>query len=74
MERELSGMKKENIAQSLAYTNIKVKKFLLLTFSFWRRYKILRIFGFWLKMQALLLSKALKIQQDSEDEKNEAII
>jgi hypothetical protein len=26
MERELSGMKKQHIAGSLAYTNIKVKK------------------------------------------------
>jgi hypothetical protein len=70
LEADISGYCRQHIVGSLFYSNFKVK-FLSLGFFFCDEAKFSDE-GFFL--QSMLLSKALRMQQDLEDKKNEIII
>jgi hypothetical protein len=70
LETDISYYRRQHIVGSLFYSNFKVRpssRFLLP--SWW-----IECFNFTFVLQSMLLSKALKMQQDTEDRKNEVII
>jgi hypothetical protein len=71
LEVDISGYQPQHIVGSLFYSNFKVK-FLLLGFFYFcdeTKFSDANLF-----LQSMLLSKALRMQQDLEDNKNEIII
>jgi hypothetical protein len=71
LEADISGYRRQHIVGSLFYSNFKVKFFCPNFFYFCDE---ARFFDVNLFIQSMLLSKALRIQQDLEDKKNEIII
>jgi hypothetical protein len=71
LEANISGYQRQHIVGSLFYSNFKVK-FLLLDFFYFC--DEVRLSDVSLFLQSMLLSKALRMQQDLEDKKNEIII
>jgi predicted ABC-type exoprotein transport system permease subunit len=71
LEKDISCYRRQHIIDSLFYSNFKVKLLckLPLLSSCCFRYSNFNSF-----LQSLLLSKALKMQQDDEDRKNEIIV
>jgi hypothetical protein len=70
LETDISCYRRQHIVGSLFYSNFKVRpssRFLLP--SWW-----IECSNFTFVLQSMLLSKALKMQQDSEDRKNEVIV
>jgi hypothetical protein len=65
LEEGLSTMSKDDLADSLAYNNIKVQK--LLTLKFEMKYFIVMLNSFFF-LQGLILSNALRAQKNAEDE------
>jgi hypothetical protein len=64
LETGLTTMSKDDLADSLAYNNIKVQK--LLTLKFEMKYFIIMLNSFFF-MQGLILSNALRAQKNAED-------
>jgi hypothetical protein len=71
LESDISGYRWQHIVGSLFYSNFKVKFFCL---NFCYLYDELKFSEVSLFSQSMLLSKALRMQQDLEDKKNEIII
>jgi hypothetical protein len=71
LEADISGYRRQHIADSLFYSNFKVKFCCLNFFHFCDE---ARFSDEGLFLQSMLLSKALRMQQDLEDKKNEIII
>jgi hypothetical protein len=71
LESDISGYRRQHIVGSLFYSNFKVKFFCL---DFCYLYDELKFSDVILFSQSMLLSKALRMQQDLEDKKNEVII
>jgi hypothetical protein len=71
LEVDISGYRRQHIVGSLFYSNFKVKFLLLGLFYFCDETKFSDVDLF---LQSMLLSKALRMQQDLEDKKNEIII
>jgi hypothetical protein len=71
LEADISGYQRQHIVGSLFYSNFKVKILLLGFFYFCDEVKFSDVDLF---LQSMLLSKALRMQQDLEDKKNEIII
>ena len=70
LEADISSYRRQHIVGSLLYSNFKVKFFLnLLLF-----YDEAKIYDEGYFAQSMLLSNALRMQQDLEDKKNEVII
>jgi hypothetical protein len=65
LEEGLSAMSKDDLADSLAYNNIKVHK--LLTLKLEMKYLIVMLNSFFF-LQGLILSNALRAQKNAEDE------
>ena len=71
LEADISGYRRQHIVDNLFYSNFKVK-FLLprfFTFCVYARFSDVGLF-----LQSMLLSKALRMQKDLKDKKNEIII
>jgi hypothetical protein len=68
LEADISGYRRQHIVGSLFYFNFKVKFCCLNFFYFCDE---ARFSDVGLSLQSMLLSKALRIQQDLEDKKNE---
>jgi hypothetical protein len=71
LEADISGYRRQHIVGSLFYSNFKVK-FFCLDFCYLcdeSKFSDVSLFS-----QSMLLSKALRMQQDLEDKKNEVII
>jgi hypothetical protein len=71
LEANISGYRRQHIIGSLFYSNFKVKFLLLGFFYFCDEAKFSDVSLF---LQSMLLSKALRMQQDLENKKNEIII
>jgi hypothetical protein len=71
IESDISGYRRQHIVGSLFYSNFKVKFFCL---DFYYLCDELKFSDVSLFSQSMLLSKALRMQQDLEDKKNEVII
>jgi hypothetical protein len=71
LEADISGYRRQHIIGSLFYSNFKVSFLLLGLFYFCHEAKFSDEGLF---LQSMLLSKALRMQQDLEDKKNEIII
>jgi hypothetical protein len=71
LEADISGYRRQHIVGSLFYSNFKVKFLLLGFFYFCDEAKFSDVGLF---LQSMLLSKALRMQQDLKDKKNEIII
>jgi hypothetical protein len=71
LEADISGYRRQHNVGSLFYSNFKVKFLLLGFFYFCDEAKFSNVGLF---LQSMLLSKALRMQQDLEDKKNEIII
>jgi hypothetical protein len=71
LESDISGYQRQHIVGSLFYSNFKVKFFCL---DFCYLCDELKFSEVNLFSQSMLLSKALRMQQDLEDKKNEIII
>jgi hypothetical protein len=71
LEADISGYRRQHIVGSLFYSNFKVKILLLGFFYFCDEAKFSDEGLF---LQSMLLNKALRMQQDLEDKKNEIII
>jgi hypothetical protein len=71
LEADISGYRRQHIVSSLFYSNFKVKFFCL---DFCSLCDESKFFDVSLFSQSMLLSKALRMQQDLEDKKNEVII
>jgi hypothetical protein len=71
LEADISGYRQQHIVGSLFYSNFKVKFFCL---YFCYLCDESKKFDVNLFSQSMLLSKALRMQQDLEDKKNEVII
>jgi hypothetical protein len=75
LRADISSYRRQHIVGSLFYSNFKVKFLwwseIFLSFLFLRRRKFVDED---LSLQSMLLSKALQMQQDLEDKKNEIII
>jgi hypothetical protein len=71
LETDISGYRRQHIVGSLFYSNFKVKFLLLGFFYFCDEAKFSDVGLF---LQSMLLSKALRMQQDLEDKKNDIII
>jgi hypothetical protein len=71
LESDISGYRRQNIVGSLFYSNFMVKFFCL---DFCYLCDELKFFEVSLFSHSMLLSKALRMQQDLEDKKNEIII
>jgi hypothetical protein len=71
LKADISGYRRQHIVGSLFYSNFKVKFLLLGFFYFCGEAKFSDVGLF---LQSMLLSKALRMQQDLEDKKNEIII
>jgi hypothetical protein len=71
LEADISGYRRQHIVGSLFYSNFKVKFLLLGFFYFCDEAKFSDVGLF---LQSMLLSKALRMQQDFKDKKNEIII
>jgi hypothetical protein len=70
LESNISGYRRQHIVGSLFYSNFKVKLFCLdLCYLYDEKFSEINLFS-----QSMLLSKALRMQQDLEDKKNEIII
>jgi hypothetical protein len=70
-EADISSYRRQHIVGNLFYSNFKVKLFFLIFYFFIIKQKIS---GEGYFVQSMLLSKALRMQQDLEDKKNEIII
>jgi hypothetical protein len=70
LEADISRYRRQHIVGSLFYSNFKVKFFPQLYIVF--TMKVIADEGYF--AQSMLLSKALRMQQDLEDKKNEVII
>jgi hypothetical protein len=71
LEADISGYRRQHIVSSIFYSNFKVK-FFCLDFCYLcdeSKFSDVSLFS-----QSMLLSKALRMQQDLEDKKNEVII
>jgi heat shock protein HslJ len=68
---DISGYRRQHIVGSLFYSNFKVK---LCCLNFFYLCDEARFSDVGLSLQSMLLSKALRMQQDIEDKKNEIII
>jgi hypothetical protein len=71
LEADISGYRRQHIVDSLFYSNFKVK-FICRNFFYFcdeARFSNVGLF-----LQSMLISKALRMQQDLEDKKNEIII
>ena len=71
LEADINGYRRQHIVGNLFYSNFKVK-FLLLGFFYFCDEANFSDVG--LLLQSMVLSKALRMQQDLEDKKNEIII
>jgi hypothetical protein len=71
LEYDISGYRRQHIIGSLFYSNFKVKFFCLDSCYFCDELKYSKVSLF---SQSMLLSKALRMQQDLQDKKNEKII
>jgi hypothetical protein len=71
LECDISGYRRQHIIDSLFYSNFKVKFFCLDLCYLCDELKFSDVILF---SQSMLLSKALRMQQDLEDKKNEVII
>jgi hypothetical protein len=71
LEADISGYRRQHIVGSLFYSNFKVKFLLLSFFYFCDGIKFSDVGLF---LQSMLLSKALRMQQELEDKMNEIII
>jgi hypothetical protein len=71
LEADISGYRRQHIIGSLFYSNFKVKFYCLNFFYFCDE---ARFFDEGLSLQSMLRSKALRMQQDLKDKKNEIII
>jgi hypothetical protein len=71
LEADISGYRRQHIVGSLFYSNFKVKFCCLNFFYFCDE---ARFSDEGLSLQSMLLSKALRMQQDLKDKKNEIII
>jgi hypothetical protein len=71
LESDISGYWRQHIVGSLFYSNFKVKFFYLDSCYLCDELKYSKVSLF---LQSMLLSKALRMQQDLEDKKNEIII
>jgi hypothetical protein len=71
LEADISGYRRQHIVGNMFYSNFKVK-FLLLGFFYFCDEEKFSDVGLFLRSK--LLSKALRMQQDLEDKKNEIII
>jgi hypothetical protein len=69
LEADISRYRRQHIVGSLFYSNFKVNN-LLLTFYFYKKCFLTKV----IHVQSMLLSKALRMQQDLEDKKHEVII
>jgi hypothetical protein len=69
LEVDISRYRRQHIVGSLFYSNFKVNN-LLLTFYFHKKCFLTKV----VRVQSMLLSKALRMQQDLEDKKQEVII
>jgi hypothetical protein len=70
LKADISRYRRQHIVGSLFYSNFKVKFFPLAFYCF--TMKVIADEGYF--AQSMLLSKALRMQQDLEDKKNEVII
>jgi hypothetical protein len=71
LETDLSRYRRQHLVGSLFYSNFKVKIFSLTFYCFYQRRCFLTKVA---SAQSMLVSKALKMQQDIEDKKHEVII
>jgi hypothetical protein len=71
LEADISGYRRKHIVGNLFYSNFKVKLCCLNFFYFCDEARFSNV---GLSLQSMLLSKALRMQQDLEDKKNEIII
>jgi hypothetical protein len=71
LEADISSYRRQHIISSLFYSNFKVKLFFLIFYFLVMKQKNSDEGYF---VQSMLLSKALRMQQDIEDKKNEIII
>jgi hypothetical protein len=71
LESDISGFRRQHIVGSLFYSNFKIKFFCLNFCYLCDKLKFSEVSLF---PQSMLLSKALRMQQDLEDKKNEIII
>jgi hypothetical protein len=71
LEADISSYWRQHIVDSLLYSNFKVKLFFLIFLIFVMKQKISDEGYF---VQSILLSKALRMQQDLDDKKNDIII
>jgi hypothetical protein len=71
LEADISGYRRQHIVGSLFYSNFKVKFCCL---NFFYLCDEARFYDVGLSLQSMLLSKALRMQQDLEDKNNEIII
>jgi hypothetical protein len=71
LEADISGYRRQHIIDSLFFSNFKIK-FCCLNFFYFCDEAMFSDVG--LPLQSMLLSKALRMQQDLEDKKNEIII
>jgi hypothetical protein len=69
LEADISRYRRQHIVGSLFYSNFKVNN-LPLTFYFYKNCFLTKV----VRVQSMLLSKALRMQQDLEDKKQEVII
>jgi hypothetical protein len=70
LESNISGYRRQHIVGSLFYSNFKVKLFCLdLCYLYDEKFSEINLFS-----QSMLLRKALRMQQDLKDKKNEIII
>jgi hypothetical protein len=77
LETDISCYQRQHIVGSLFYSNFKVRplsRFLLPLSKFLLPSRWVECSNFTFVLQSMLLSKALKMQQDSKDRKNEVII
>jgi hypothetical protein len=71
LEADISDYRRQHIVDSLFYSNFKVK---FLSLGFFYFCDEARFSDVGLSLQSMLLSKALRMQQDLEDKKNEITI
>jgi hypothetical protein len=71
LEADISGYRRQHIVDSLFHSNFKVK---LCCLNFFHFYDEARFSDEGLLVQSMLLSKAMRMQQDLEDKKNKIII
>jgi hypothetical protein len=74
LESDLSNYRKQHITDSLVYSNFKVWTYSFAKFAIVFYLKCTKSYASLALWQSFLLSKALRLQQEGEDQKNDFII